>query len=242
MTNEMRASAREMRHMVGRYLHAFGCPGYAVNAVRDAIVAAQAEGFDAVTEMELVRESYPSASTTFDVQRDGDRIVLSGRGTPALILAPALIDELVLAVDAQIEEVRIVDAPGLDVVVSLADYAAVRGIAFDVQLLVGDQASGDDDAILTPRRVEKTPALPAESSAGAAMRRVLLEGYVMDADQFWRLFHESNEALTPDSELSRRHAGSQLYDEEGNLLGEVGEETYQHLRRDEDDSAQAVLA
>ncbi|MFD5601231.1 hypothetical protein ACFWHR_14390 [Leucobacter sp. NPDC058333] len=245
MTTEMRASAREMRHMVGRYLHARNCPGYAVNAVRDAIMAAQAEGADAVSEMERLHDQYDGARTSFEViaaNAAGDRVELDGRGTPALLLAPALIDELVLALGAGATEVQIVNTPGVWLFESLGDYAAVRGVAFDFRRAAHGDGTGEDGAILIPRRIAKTPVHPAESAAGPAMRRILLDGYVMDADQFWRLFHESNEALTPDSELSRRHAGSQLYDEDGNLLGEVSEETYLHLRRDESDPERAVLA
>lgn len=248
MTTQMRASAREMRHMVGRYLHARSCPAYAVNAIRDAIMAAQAEGADAVTEMERVRDRYAGARTSFDVRRDGDGIVLDGRGTPAILLAPALIDELSLAAVDGVARVHVVGTPGVGIAAALGEYAAVRGVAFEIEPPAGgdaaEDAAGDagDRAILAPRRIERTPVRPAESAAGPAMRRILLEGYVMDADQFWRLFHESNEALTPDSELSRRHAGSQLYDENGDLIGEVSEETYLHLRRDENDPERAVLA
>ncbi|MBS3182249.1 hypothetical protein [Leucobacter manosquensis] len=242
MTTEMLASAREMRHMVGRYLHARSCPGYAVNAIRDAIMAAQAEGVDAVSEMERVRDHYDGARTSFDVSRDGDTVVLDGHGTPAILLAPALVDELSLAVVDGAARVEVVNTPGVGIAAALGDYAAVRGVAFGIEPEAGGEGAGTDRAILTPTRTSRTPVRPAESAAGPAMRRILLEGYVMDADQFWRLFHESNEALTPDSEVSRRHAGSQLYDEDGNLLGEVSEETYLHLRRGEDDAERAVLA
>ncbi|KTR81489.1 hypothetical protein NS354_12385 [Leucobacter chromiiresistens] len=234
--------------MVGRYLHARSCPAYAVNAIRDAIMAAQAEGADAVTVMERVRDRYAGARTSFDVRRDGDGIVLDGRGTPAILLAPALIDELSLAAIDGVARVHVVGTPGIGIAAALGEYAAVRGVAFEIESSAGGDAAEDvagdagDRAILAPRRTERTPVRPAESAAGPAMRRILLEGYVMDADQFWRLFHESNEALTPDSELSRRHAGSQLYDENGDLIGEVSEETYLHLRRDENDPERAVLA
>ena len=246
MTTEMRASAREMRHMVGRYLHARRCPAPAVNAVRDAVLAAQAAGFDAVTEMERVRDAYPDARTSFAVRRDGDRVVLDGRGTPALILGPALVDELALASAAGAARVEVEATPGVRFFAALGEYAAVRGVAFDIEVPggagEGDRAGGADRALLAPRRVAPTPVTPAESAAGPAMRRILLDGYVLDAEQFWRLFHESNEALTPDSEVSRRHAGSQLYDEDGNLLGEVSEETYVHLRRESGEAERAVLA
>ena len=235
MTTTMHASAREMRHMVGRYLHARKCPGYAVNAIRDAIMAAKAEGFDSVTYMEQMRELYPTAATNFAVTTN-DVTVLDGRGTEAIMLAPAFIDELSLAFATGTTRVRVKNVPGIAMFSALHEYAAIRGVEYE--LTVEEQNA----AVVTGLRVAPTPAEPVALAAGQAMARILLEGYEMDADQFWRLFHESNEALTPDSELSRRHAGSQLYDEDGNLLGEVSEETYLHLRSETSNNVQAVLA
>lgn len=238
MTTTMRASAREMRHMVGRYLHARRTPGYTVNAVRDAIMAAQAEGFDAVSQMEAVREQLPTAPTAFaaTVVADGSATVLDGSGSPAPLLAPALIDELALSLAAGRSRVEVRGVPGIEMFSHLGDYAAVRGIALELE------TAGADSAVIRVRAVEPTAVVPAAGAAGPAMERILREGYEMDAEQFWRLFHESNEALTPDSETSRRHAGSQLYDEHGNLLGEVDEETYLHLRNDSSLPGTAVPA
>lgn len=242
MTTRMRASAREMRHMVGRYLHAQSLPGFAVNAVRDAIMAAEAEGFDAVTEMERLSGAYADARTSFAVAHTEAGVVLDGHATAALVLLPALVDELALAAARGETRVEVVATPGIRIAAALGDYAAVRGVAFEVELPQGADSDSGDRAILTPRAVPSLPVHPAEGAAGERMRRILLEGYELDAEQFWRLFRESNAALTPDSELSRRHAGSQLYDDEGNLLGEVSEETYLHLRREAQGTERAVLA
>lgn len=236
MTSTMRASAREMRHMVGRYLHARRCPGFAVNAVRDGIMAAQAEGYDAVTQMERIRDGYADALTRFAVADEGDARVLDGRGSPAPLLVPALVDELALALVEGRGRVTVRNVPGIRMLTALTDYAAMRGVSFACAEL------GEDAAVLEVRAVDATPVGDAAAAAGPAMRRILLEGYAMDAEQFWRLFRESNEALTPDSELSRRHAGSQLYDENGNLIGEIGEETYLHLRSESGGATAAVLA
>lgn len=224
MTTTMRASAREMRHMVGRYLHARNCPGYAVNAVRDAIMAAQAEGYDAVSYMEHVREHYAGARTSFDVEQQGDRVVLDGAATPAPLLAPALIDEIALALAAGKGNIRVQNVPGVMLFAALSEYAAMRGVEFEIT------RDTEEAATILATAAAPLATDPAALAAGPAMQQILLDGYELDADQFWRLFHESNEALTPDSELSRRHAGTQIYDADGNLLGEANEEVYQHLR------------
>lgn len=241
MTSQMRASAREMRHMVGRYLHARNCPAYAVNAVRDAIMAAQACGYDAVSFMEEIRNEYPEARTSFAVEVVGDALTLDGIDTPAPLLAPAFLDELALAQAQGRNTVYLVNVPGLAMFSALHEYAAVRGISF-VITHDSDLGASATSATVTVAATPATPVEPASGAAGPAMEHILRAGYELDSEQFWRLFHESNGALTPDSELSRRHAGSQLYDEDGNLIGEVSEETYLHLRNASAGSTSAVLA
>lgn len=62
------------------------------------------------------------------------------------------------------------------------------------------------------------------------MRDALLNGFNADTEQFWRMFYASDQALTPDSEVSRNHAGTQIYDENGNVVGESDEESYTYIR------------
>ena len=187
--------------------------------------------------MEEIRDRYPVAATGFVfAKQDDGSVLLDGQGAPAPMLAPAFVDELSLALLTGAPAVRVRNVAHVDFLGALHEYAAIRGVAYATTEL------GDGAATFGVDAVEATPTEPAAGAAGPAMERILLEGYVLDADQFWRLFHESNEALTPDSELSRRHAGSQLYDEHGNLIGEVSEETYLHLRSETGGSSAAVLA
>lgn len=223
MSLNMTASARELRHMVGRYLYACNLPGYTVNAVRDVILAAQAEGYDAVNDMEKRRGLFASAPTTFSVS--GGRF--DGQDAPLVVLAPALFDELALALAASGEEratVTVVNVLDPDIIDCLHDHAAVRGLGYDVQ-------HGADGALsITVWRVTVPPRSPASGAWGPSMERALLSGYELPSEQFWRLFHESNLALTPDSEVSRQHAGTQVRNERGEVIGELDEEAYTYIR------------
>lgn len=54
--------------------------------------------------------------------------------------------------------------------------------------------------------------------------RILRHGTDIDADLWWALFHLGNLALTPDSAVSRRHTGRSVFDANGRIVGELGED------------------
>jgi hypothetical protein len=46
----------------------------------------------------------------------------------------------------------------------------------------------------------------------------------MGRERWWALYHRSNEALTPDSPLSRRHAGASVLSEDGQILHDADDD------------------
>lgn len=84
----------------------------------------------------------------------------------------------------------------------------------------------DLTAALEPERVRVTnaerPGLLAARDAGAD--RILHHGTDVPADLWWALFHLGNLALTPDSVVSRRHTGRSVFDAQGHIVGELGED------------------
>jgi hypothetical protein len=56
------------------------------------------------------------------------------------------------------------------------------------------------------------------------MLRALRDGFMVDAELWWSLWDRANRALAPDSLISRTHAGASVYDDSGQVLGELGEE------------------
>ncbi|GAA1963120.1 hypothetical protein [Agromyces allii] len=222
MTDQINYSVREFRHIVNRLLHALGARRHMVNPVRDVLLFAEASGFAAFDELERTRDRVAGFDGLLVETPEG----WSAGGQAGYFVAPTVVDLLeVAAIDAP-AEMTLVEVDGSDVFVALRGYAAVRGVDLEV---VPDA----DDARRVVLRATSIPT-PAPrhpiDAEGPQMRRALLEGFDADRAQFWRLFHASDQALTPDSELSRRHAGSQLYDGDGNLLGEVDEESYEYIR------------
>lgn len=231
MTDTITYSAREFRHIANRLLHARGALRHMVNPVRDVLLFAQASGFDAFTELERTER----AIRTYDarVHRIGEAEYSAG-GQAAYFVAPTVIDLLLVHATDAPGHVTVRDLDGAAVFGALVEYARVRGLELDAGV-------HDDRVELTFHAIAHQDAAEAAKhpldAEGPAMRRALLDGFVADTDQFWRLFHASDQALTPDSELSRRHAGSQIYDADGNLIGESDEESYDYIRSLADEMA-----
>jgi hypothetical protein len=219
----MNYSVREFRHIVGRFLHAHGCSRHLVNPLRDLLLSAQADGFDVLSELERTRAEISgftgalaaTGATSYDAC-----------GQAAYAVAPDVIDRLVVATAAGEGSVTIVvaGATGTALFSHLADYARLRGLD---QLRVD---VGADGVQVSGCFVGRPANLPARAAEGPGVAAALVSGFDADVEQFWRLFYESNEALTPDSEVSRQHAGAQLRDAQGNVIGEVDEESYLYIR------------
>lgn len=213
-------SVREFRHIVNRLLHALGAQRNMVNPVRDVLLFAEASGFGAFDELERTQHAVPSYDGVVHERDD----VWSAAGQAGYYIAPTVIDLLELAALEGPARVEVVDVDGVGVFAALREYAAVRGLALEVV------DRGADRITLAATVADAPPPRHPIDAEGEAMRRALLEGFDADREQFWRLFYASDQALTPDSELSRRHAGSQIYDEDGNLVGESDEEAYDYIR------------
>lgn len=219
MSAHMNYSVREFRHIANRFLHARGALRHMVNPVRDVLTFAQARGFDALTELERTQDAIAS----FDGRVHTDSI-WSASGQSGYYVAPTIIDLLVLQSGPQESVVQVHDLRGGEVFHALDDYAAVRGLHLGVVAL--NQAS----VTLAYRTDPWAPTGTPLDAEGPAVREALSSGFDADTDQFWRMFRASDQALTPDSEMSRNHAGSQIYDEHGNVIGESDEEDYGYIR------------
>jgi hypothetical protein len=232
MTDTINYSVREFRHIANRLLHARGAQRHMVNGVRDVLLFAQAAGFDAFTELERTQHAVHSFDGRLLTTAAGE---YSASGQAAYYVAPTLVDLLVVSAHREPSRVTLTEVETPTIFAALAEYAMVRGVAIDVVGAARDRVELEFHAIAHQTATEAVEhPLDAE---GPAMRRALIEGFHADTAQFWRLFHASDQALTPDSELSRRHAGSQIYDADGNLVGESDEESYDYIRSFADEMA-----
>lgn len=223
MTDTINYSVREFRHIVGRFLHAQRCARHLVNPLREVLLSAEASGFDALTELERSRGAIAGITGSLKVVGTDE---LDAGGQPAYAVAPDLVDRLLVAAAARSGPVTVavLNLTGASALGHLGDYARVRGLALEAVVLT-------DSAVRVRGRQEPAPPVadPRESE-GRAVAEALVRGFDAEVGQFWRLFHESNEALTPDSDLSRQHAGAQVRDADGKVIGEVDEESYLYIR------------
>jgi hypothetical protein len=220
MTSTIRFSVRELRHIANRLLHARGVHRNMVNPVRDVLVFAQASGFDALAELERTADLVAGYTGGVTVDAGGD---IDAGGQAAYFVAPAVFDVAAIRASDVPRTITLHAVDGPEVFAALGEYAAVRG------LRLVECVRADDSVILTVTTAPVAALAPIDAE-GPAVRRALTENLVADADRFWRLFHASDQALTPDSEESRNHAGTQIHDEHGNVIGEWDEEGYEYIR------------
>ncbi|MFC4117680.1 hypothetical protein [Nonomuraea zeae] len=206
--SRLTVSLRETRVLVERILLLLGVPKGAVPAVRDLLVEAEALGLGALAFLDS--RAHPdswraaelaSNDASNDASNAGGRAVIEAHGMPAPYVAPALLDLGVALLRehgrARIE-VRGLSAPQLLPV--LPHAAAAYGARVEVSFGAGAPVLAVEDAV---------GDAVADGSSGH-LARAVHEGMRVDAGLWWRLYHRSNDALTEDTPVSRRHAGATL--------------------------------
>jgi hypothetical protein len=213
-------SLRECALVTGRVLRYAGLPRGVVPGVRDAIVAAEAadmQGLQALADdFEHICASVHRRPT---MSRAHDGTVLHMHGMHAFVAAPDVLDVAVSdahaggGVNLEVSDVLRPELLGV-----LEIIAVEQGL----RLMTTPRAGGNNDergeVRLTGRLATDLP-LRAD-----ALGRLLRQGTDIESDLWWHLFHLGNRLLTPDSPVSRQHAGRSVLDENGEVLGEIGED------------------
>jgi hypothetical protein len=190
-------SLRETRVLVERILLLLGVPKGAVPAVRDLLVEAEALGLGALAFLD---SGVPAGTWTAPalVSDDDGRAVIDAHGSPAPYVTPALLD-LGVALLREHGRARI-EVRGLSaaqLLPALPHAAAAYGAQAEVTYGAGAPVLTVEDAADADRAPEH-------------LDRAVHDGMRVDAGLWWRLYHRSNDALTEDTPLSRRHAGATL--------------------------------
>ncbi|MEV0618317.1 hypothetical protein AB0I81_33675 [Nonomuraea sp. NPDC050404] len=188
-------SLRETRVLVERVLLLLGVPKGAVPAVRDLLVEAETLGLGALAFLDSrTRANWQAADLASD---DDGRAVVEAHGMPAPYVAPALLDLGVALLRehgrARIE-VRGLSAPHFLPV--LPHAAAAYGARVEVTFGAGAPVLTVEDAVA--------------DGGSAHLARAVHDGMRVEAGLWWRLYHRSNDALTEDTPVSRRHAGATI--------------------------------
>ncbi|WP_031465318.1 hypothetical protein [Sciscionella sediminilitoris] len=207
MESELIVSLRECRLVLGRVLRVLGVPRAAVPAIRDTALVAESAGLGGIAALHAGLEALRSgAHRTCRWSERGEVLEIDADGRHAFAVAPDLLD-LAAARCRRAGSARLrvtaVAEPGL---LRVLEHQA------PAQRLSLDFANGE------------IRARPGPGSTRWPLDPLLHNGTRVDPELWWSLYRLAGQALTPDSAASRRHAGRSLFDELGNIVGEVGED------------------
>ncbi|MGW0683655.1 hypothetical protein ACWD2L_09890 [Streptomyces sp. NPDC002754] len=205
--SHLRVSVRELRLMTGRVLLTTAIPFGSVAATRDIVVGAETHGLGGLAGL---LDALPALRARhLRPQLDGTTAQFPAPDTqPALATAADLLDLAVAT--AHTDGSASFTAPGDDWTVrALPPLARRHGV----------------ELTLTGSTVTARPALDGpHPEPDAAELRALTYGVPVAAALWQRYVAEAEAALTPDTALSRTHAGDSLFGPGGEILAEVGED------------------
>lgn len=211
LTGPIVISLREARLVVERILLLSPVPPGLAPDVRETVLISQMLGLGGFSALlEHYAELTPAAAPTLEGTE------LHCQGAHAWLVAPAIAD---LAVEAAFAGGGTLHVTGVR---APAELPTVTGLASRH----GAQLRLDGVAITA------LPATVAPTSRMDALTwRMVRNGFPVLGSLWWRLYHLSNEALSPDLLVSRRHAGHMVVREDGTVIG----------RRDIDDDTDMRL-
>lgn len=204
-------SLRECRLVAYRVLWHHEAPAGTIPAVVDAIVAAEAAGLGGLRALHADAAAIgATAPRPVTYAEAGDELVIDAAGKHALAAVPDVIDLAAALAGADGRTVRVTGAERDELLAVLPHVAPDHGLA-----LVPDG----------PGRFTCRPAAPSYDGPGLpSAAGILRDGTDVPAELWWALFHLGNLALTPDSVVSRRHTGRSVFDAQGRIVGELGED------------------
>lgn len=215
MTGVLNISLREGRLMLDRALLQTGLPYGFISAVREAVLISEGlglGGFESfLNDYESLKRARPNAIRLGDHENQG--LVADCGGQHAWIVAQTLLDLLVS--EARNEGLKslhirnVSRVQELEVVVTLGQRL---GATIQIQIL---QEGIEGAALLQVLALH----LPPKEISDAVLQEIILRGLPVEAQLWWRIYHLALDALTPDTVVSRRHAGANYIDAHGNLVG-----------------------
>ncbi len=213
LTGPIVISLREARLVVERILLLSPVPPGLMQDVRETVLISQMLGLGGFSTLldgytELTAAAVPSLEGTN----------LRCHGAHAWLVAPAIAD---LAVEAAFVGGGTLHVTGIR---APEELPTVTGLA---------ARHGAQLRVTEAGEVTSLPATgaPPKSRIDALTWRMVREGFPVFGSLWWRLYHLSNRALSPDSLVSRRHAGHIVVREDGSIVG----------RRDIDDDTDLRL-
>lgn len=214
-TGSLTIALRESRLIVERLLMQTGMPSGCLVGVREAVIVSEALRLGGYARLSTLQPTLGAATTEplrIEDGAPGAPLVVQANGQHAWLIAQALVDLLLAeaaAGGAMSLRVHGSGEPGeLAVVLPLA---ARLGAVIELRQ--------DANGVATLTLLHRAP--PPPDRTDALLWRVIRDGLEVDAVLWWSLYHRSMAALAPDSVVSRRHAGANVVDDGGRVLGRM---------------------
>lgn len=217
--DEVLLSVRETRLIVERILLLTGLPRGSVTAVREAILACEGQEPGALAHLrdEFTQLKGMNPAGIFFSEAAGKAEVDAG-GEHAWSVMPALVElavELSRRLGTATLSVHNVRLP--------AFLSALTPLALRHHVSLGITITDDGALIRGSDRSAGASAISG-NDIDPFMARMLREGFRVSRQLWSDLYHLSNQSLTPDSVVSRRHAGPIIVDENGRIIGRTDDD------------------
>lgn len=214
-------SVRETRLMVERIMLLTGLPPGAVHAAREMVLAAEGLGLNGLTHLRDAFESLRGMQPTKlkplnDAELDAQ---LDAQGEHAWSVGPAALDIAVAAACATGKPASVL----LRNVAHGEFLAALAPLALRQQAEVSVTREADGFRIAA---TDKRGQIAAADAIGTDrfLADMLKRGFPVERALWADIYELSNRSLTPDSVVSRRHAGPIILDEQGRIIGRTDDD------------------
>ncbi|WP_274424974.1 hypothetical protein [Chelativorans sp. YIM 93263] len=207
----LRIMPREMRMMTERIFSLTNLPKGFVPAAQDVVMISEKLGLGGFAHLEDRVESLKDADLSrIRIASEGDgELCLDGGGQHAWFVALTLVDlmgELVQrSGSARVTVVNTLYPAELQIAVALGSRSGLA-VLF----------TGGEEAQLTASAITATGDLRKDEPLLWAL---LQDGAQIEPDLWWRIYRLAQKALTPDSVVSRRHAGPLIVNDDGTVIG-----------------------
>ncbi|TWG90512.1 hypothetical protein L598_006800000060 [Mesorhizobium sp. J18] len=207
----LRIMPREMRLMTERIFSLTGLPKSFLPAIQDTVMYSQKLGLGgfALLEQRFERLKEADPARVSIREEEGERLILDGGGQHAWFVMPSLLDligELVGRFGmARISVVDVMDPTELRIATALGARVGLS-ISF----------TGAEAPHFTALQV---PVIGELRRDEPLLWELFMNGSRIEAGLWWRIYHLAKKALTPDSVVSRRHAGPLIVNDDGTVIG-----------------------
>lgn len=219
-SSDVLLSVRETRLIVERILLLTDLPAGSVSAVRELILAGEAISKPALRHLlshfEPLRGMNPARLQL--KSEDAARLIVNADGEHAWAVGPALLDLVVdLCRQRGKAEIMVENLREKDFLEALPMVA----LRYHTELTVVGRGMGAVTVAAIDRRA--TP-MERQGDLDPFLLSMLRDGFIVPRSLWSELYHLSNQSLTPDSVVSRRHAGPIIIDDNGRVIGRTDDD------------------